>query len=55
MAGAFNTQSGYSSGLSIAGWNVGSGRVVFSTWRILENLPGNPIAERLLRNMLRGL
>ena len=55
IAGAFNTSFGYSSGLSIASWNVGSGRVVLSTWRILENLPGHPIAERLLRNMLRGL
>ena len=55
IAGAFNTSFGYSSGLSIASWNVGSGRVVLNTWRILENLPGHPIAERLLRNMLRGL
>ncbi|MBQ1456325.1 MAG: hypothetical protein IIZ25_10840 [Thermoguttaceae bacterium] len=55
IAGAFNTQMGYSAGLSLASWNVGRGRVVISTWRILENLPGHPAAERLLRNMLRAL
>ena len=55
IAGAFNTQVGYSAGLSIARWNIGRGQVVISTWRILENLPGHPIADRLLRNMLRAL
>ena len=55
IAGAFNTQSGYSSGLSLARWKIGSGQIIFSTWQILENLPDHPIAERLLRNMLREL
>jgi hypothetical protein len=53
VAGAINTSSGYNSGLSVAVYNLGTGRFVLNTLRIRENLGPDPVAERLLRNMLR--
>ena len=52
VAGAINTCLGYSSGLSLAIYNLGEGRFTVNTLRILENLGTDPVAERLLRNML---
>ena len=55
LAGAFNTQMGYSAGLSLAVWKVGRGKMIFNTWRIQERLPNHPVAERMVRNLLREL
>lgn len=55
VAGAINTASGYDSGLSVSVWNLGAGRIVLNTLRIRENLGRDPVAERLLRNMLRHI
>ena len=51
IAGGFSTQMDYDSGLSMAEWRFGRGKIVLSTWLIQENLP-SPIAERMLRNLL---
>ena len=53
VAGAINTACGYSSGLTVAVYNLGAGRFTLNTLRIRENLGSDPVAERLLRNMLR--
>ena len=53
VAGSINTSSGYNSGLLVAVYNFGSGRFLLNTLRIRENLGRDPVAERLLRNMLR--
>lgn len=55
IAGAFSTQLGYDSGLSMAEWKLGEGTMTISTWLIQENLPRHPIAERMLRNLLRRI
>jgi len=34
-------------------YNLGAGRFILNTLRIRENLGKDPVAERLLRNMLR--
>jgi len=52
VAGGINASQGYSSGLMVAVYNLGSGRFILNTLRIRENLGPNPVAERLLRNML---
>jgi hypothetical protein len=53
VAGSINTSSGYDSGLSVAVHKFGVGQFVLNTLRIRENLGRDPVAERLLRNMLR--
>ena len=53
VAGAINTSSGYSSGLTVCVHRLGAGRFVLNTLRIRETLGRDPVAERLLRNMLR--
>jgi hypothetical protein len=53
IAGANNTSREYSSGLLVCAVDLGSGRFILNTLRIRENLGRNPVAERLLRNMLR--
>jgi hypothetical protein len=53
VAGSIDTSCGYSSGLSVSIYNFGAGRFVLNTLRIRENLGRDPVAERLLRNMLR--
>lgn len=53
VAGSINTSMGYSSGLLVAVQNFGAGRFTLNALRILENLGSDPVAERLLRNMLR--
>lgn len=52
VAGAMQTGGGYRSGLSIAVYNWGAGRFTLNTLRIRENLGSDPVAERLLRNMI---
>jgi len=43
----------YDSGLMLAVYRLGAGRFVVNTLRIRENLGTHPVAERLLRNLLR--
>jgi hypothetical protein len=55
VAGMINTALGYNSGLTVAVYRVGHGRILLNSLRIRENLvsdPSHPVAERLLRNML---
>ncbi len=55
VAGMINTGLGYNSGLTVAVYRRGMGRLVFNSLRVRENLaPGefHPVAERLLQNML---
>ena len=53
VAGSINTACGYNSGLLVAVYNLGAGRFTLNTLRIRENLGSDPVAERLVRNMLR--
>ena len=53
VAGMIDTSCGYNSGLSVAVYRLGEGRLTLNTLRIRENLGKDPVAERLLRNMLR--
>ncbi|MBN2022068.1 MAG: hypothetical protein JW809_04680 [Pirellulales bacterium] len=53
VAGANNTSQAYSAGLLVAVYPLGEGKFVLNTLEIRENLGANPVAERLLRNMLR--
>ncbi len=53
VAGMIGTACGYNSGLSVAVYRLGEGRLTLNTLHIRENLGKDPVAERLLRNMLR--
>jgi hypothetical protein len=53
VAGANNVSCGYASGLTVAVYQFGAGRFVLNSLRVRENLGTNPVAERLLRNLLR--
>ena len=52
-AGAINTSRGYQSGLLTAVYQHGKGRFVLNTLRIRDALGNDPVAERILRNMIR--
>ncbi|MCX6901068.1 MAG: glycoside hydrolase family 2 [Verrucomicrobia bacterium] len=52
VAGAIKASQDYSSGLMVAVYKSGAGRFILSTLLIRENLGTNPVAERLLRNLL---
>ena len=52
VAAATNTSQDYSAGLTVAVYHFGAGRFILNTLLIRENLSSNPVAERLLRNML---
>ena len=52
VAGAINTCLGYSSGISIGVYDLGAGRFTINSLRVRPNLGNDPVAERLLRNML---
>jgi hypothetical protein len=55
VAGMINTALGYSSGLTVAVYRHGQGRIVLNSLLVRENLSveaSHPVAERLLRNML---
>ena len=43
----------YVSGVFVGVYKLGEGRLVLNTLRIRDNLGSNPVAERLLRNLLR--
>ena len=53
VAGAINTSLGYTSGLMMSVHELGAGRFVLNTLRIRETLGQDPVAERLLLNLLR--
>lgn len=53
VAGGIDASLGYASGLMVAIYCHGAGRVLLNTLKIQENLGKDPVAERLLRNMLR--
>jgi hypothetical protein len=52
VAGAVKASQDYSSGLTVAVYDLGAGRFILNTLRIRDNLGRHPAAERLLRNML---
>ena len=53
VAGAINTSIDYSAGLFVSVNTLGAGRFILNTLHIHENLGCNPVADRLLLNMLR--
>lgn len=53
IAGGINAAQGYSSGLFLATYELGAGRFILNTLRIRQNLGQNPVAERLMQNLLR--
>ncbi|MCL5098276.1 MAG: glycoside hydrolase family 2 [Candidatus Omnitrophica bacterium] len=53
VSGAIKASQDYSSGLMLSVYKLGAGRFVLNTLLIRENLGTNPVAERLLRNLLR--
>lgn len=53
VAGAVKASQDYASGLMVAVYSLDEGRFVLNTLQIRENLGRHPVAERLLRNMLR--
>jgi hypothetical protein len=52
IAGANDASFDYSSGLMLAEYQHGAGRYLLNTLPIREQLSTNPVAERLLRNLL---
>lgn len=52
IAGAINTSFGYSAGLTFAGYRLGAGRFLVNALRLRAGLDRDPVAERLLRNLL---
>ena len=52
IAGAFRTSAGYVSELMLAVYRLGAGRIILNSLRIRQALGSDPVAERLLRNML---
>ena len=53
VVGSINTGCAYHSALMVGVYHLGAGRFTLNTLRIRENLGNDPVAERLLRNMLR--
>lgn len=53
VAGATNTSNDYIAGLLVSVHRLGAGRFVLNTLQIRENLGQNPVANRLLLNLLR--
>jgi hypothetical protein len=53
VAGAINTSIDYSAGLLVSVHALGAGRFILNTLHIRETLGQNPVADRLLVNMLR--
>jgi hypothetical protein len=52
VAGAIDASCGYASGLLVAVYRLGEGKLVLNALRIREHLGRHPAAERLLRNLL---
>jgi hypothetical protein len=53
VAAGINASQGYSSGVLTGVYKLGAGCFVLNTLRVRENLGSSPVAERLLRNILR--
>ncbi|MHB8865588.1 MAG: glycoside hydrolase family 2 protein [Pirellulaceae bacterium] len=53
IAGVNNVSFDYASGLTVAEHQLGAGRFLLNTLLLRENLGRDPLAERLLRNILR--
>jgi hypothetical protein len=53
VAGGINAAIGYSSGLFVAVYPFGAGKLVLNALAVRENIGPSPVAERLLRNFLR--
>ena len=53
IAGANSASFDCSSDLMLAEYRLGAGRFLLNTLPIREQLSTNPVAERLLRNLLR--
>jgi hypothetical protein len=53
VAGAIKASQDYASGLLLSVNDIGAGRFVLNTLLIRENLGRHPVAERLLRNLIR--
>jgi len=53
VAGAIKASQDYASGLMLSVHTLGAGRLILNTLLIRENLDRHPVAERLLRNLLR--
>lgn len=53
VAGVIKASQDYSSGLLVSVYHLGTGRFILNSLRIRQNLGRAPVAERLLRNMLR--
>ena len=52
MVAGIRAQFAYKSTLQTVGYNFGAGRFIFNTLRIRDMLGVDPVAERLLRNLL---
>lgn len=53
VAGAIKASQDYASGLMLSVYPFGAGNFILNTLLIRENLDTHPVAERLLRNLLR--
>jgi hypothetical protein len=53
VAACINTSMGYDSAVLIGVFRLGNGRFVLNTMGIVDQLGRDPVAERLLRNLLR--
>ena len=54
VAGSIRTAQGYDGGLVLAVHKLGAGKIILNTLWIRENLGVDPVAERLLRNLLNS-
>ena len=52
IVAGIRAQMGYTSVIQTAAYNLSAGRFILNTLRIRENLGTDPVAERLLRNLL---
>ena len=52
IVAGIRAQFSYASVMQTAAYRFGAGRFIFNTLRITENLGTDPVAERLLRNLL---
>ena len=52
VAGAINSSFNYWSGLNLAIYELGAGQFILNTLNIHDKLSSDPVAERIMRNML---
>ncbi len=53
VAGGINASQAYQSGLTVAVYKLGAGEFILNSLRIREHLSKQPVADRLLLNLLR--